>query len=115
MASARSERGIALLIAMMALVFLSALGLALVASTTAETLVAGNFRAAVETAYAADAMAARAMVDLRVTRDWTPLLTGGVRSTFVDGDPTGVRTLDDGSIVDLARIVNLANCNKTTA
>jgi hypothetical protein len=115
MSTRSNERGIALLVAMMALVFMSALGLALVASTTAETLVAANFRAAVETAYAADAMVGRAMVDLRMAADWTPLLTGVVRSTFVDGEPTGVRTLDDGSIVDLDRVVNLADCNKTTA
>ena len=111
---ASSQRGVALVFAMLALVLLSALGLALVAATSSETVIAGNFRVSAETSYAADAIAGRALVDLRTAADWTPVLSGSTRSTFVDGAPSGPRTLLDRSIVDLTKVVNLANCNKAT-
>jgi hypothetical protein len=42
------------------------------------------------------------------------LLTGAVQSAFIDGAPTGVRTLPDGSTLDLSQAANLANCQKVT-
>jgi hypothetical protein len=38
-----------------------------------------------------------------------------VRSPFVDGPPFGRRSLSDGATIDLEAVVNLANCQKTTA
>lgn len=111
----RREQGVALVIAMMALLLMSGLGLALVATTSSETLIAANFRASADVFYAADAMAGRAVADLRSVSDWTTVLTGETRSSFVDGAPAGVRVLADGTPIDLAKILNLANCNKTTA
>ncbi len=107
----RSECGVALL---MAMVLMSGLGLALVATTSSETMIAANFRASVGMSYAADAMAERAITDLRSVTDWTDVLNGSVRSSFVDGAPDGTRTLADGAAIDLGKILNLANCNKST-
>src|SRR5438093_10766776 len=105
-----SERGVALVLALMAILLLSALGLALVLTTSAESMIASNYRNAVEGLYAADAAAERAMNDLAVVATWSSLFDGSERSTFVDGAPSGLRTLADGSSIDLAQVVNMANC-----
>ena len=54
------------------------------------------------------------MSDVAAAADWNQLLDGAVRSSFVDGPPSGTRTLPDGSILDLSQVVSLANCHKTT-
>ena len=51
----QDERGIALLLTLMATVLLTALGGALITLTTAETAIASNYRNAVEAFYAAEA------------------------------------------------------------
>ncbi len=109
------EHGAALIVAMMATLLMTALGLALVLTTTSETMIARNFRAAGEGLYAADAGIERALADLAGASDWNALLAGGVRSTFVDGAPVGTRTLADGSVVDLQALTNLANCQRAGA
>lgn len=102
----RSDRGIALVIALMAILFMSALGAALVMTTSAEALIASSFRTGQQAIYAADAAAEWALADLAaVAPDWPTLLDGGVRSPFVDGPPSGRRTLADGSVVDLESVV----------
>jgi hypothetical protein len=109
------EDGMALVIAMMALLLLTALGTALVMTTSTETLIAGNFRNANEGLYAADAVIERAMDDLLTVPDWNQLLAGSVQSAFIDGAPSGARTLPDGSTIDLTQVLNMANCNKLTS
>jgi hypothetical protein len=54
----------------------------------------------------------RAFADLR-TADWPLVTAGAARSSFVDG-AAGVRTLADGTPLDVTQIPNLANCAKTT-
>jgi PilX N-terminal len=110
----RREDGMAIVIAMMALLLLTALGTALVMTTSTETLIAGNFRNANEGLYAADAAVERAMDDLLTVPDWNQLLSGAVQSAFIDGAPSGARTLPDGSTLDLTQVLNMANCNKLT-
>jgi len=110
----RQDRGVALIVVLLTMVLLSALGVALVLATSAETRIAGNFRTAQQTLYAAEAAAERAIDDLALVPDWSTLIGGGVLSSFVDGPPGGVRQLDDGSRVDLAAVVSFANCQKTT-
>jgi hypothetical protein len=109
------EQGIALIVVLLTMVLLSALGVALVLATSAEVRIAGNFRIAQQTLYAAEAAADRAIDELALVPDWTALLGGGVLSSFIDGSPAGVRQLDDGSALDLTEVVNLANCQKTVA
>lgn len=113
-AEAPPERGIALVVVLMAMVLMSALGVALVLSTSAETHIALNFLRAQQALYAADAAAQRAIDDLRAVADWTTLLSGAVLSSFIDGAPIGPRRLDDGSVLDLGQVLNMANCQKIT-
>jgi len=113
-ARVESDRGVALIIAMMATTLLLTLGGALILLSSSETGIAANFRAAHEARYAADAGLERALADLRREPDFTPVLNGALRSSFVDGLPSGTRTLVDGSSIDLDKTTNLANCNKPT-
>src|SRR5450756_1248554 len=110
----RREDGIALLFAIMAMLLMMALGVALVLTTSTETIIAANFRNSAEGLYAADAALERAIADLLAVSDWNPLLGGLVRSAFVDGAPDGSRTLVDNSLLDLGQTTSLANCQKTT-
>ena len=110
----RDEHGIALIIAMMAMLLMSALGLALMLTTSSETMIAGNFSNSSEALYAADAGVERAMEDILTVPDWNKLLDGSTQSAFVDGAPSGARTLPDGSTIDLTQAINMANCQKIT-
>lgn len=109
---AAGEDGVALVVASMGMLLLMALGAALVLTTSSETMVAANFRSGRQAFYAADAVLERAISELRGVSDWNLVLSGGERSSFADGPPSGVRRLDDGSTVDLEQIVNLANCRQ---
>jgi hypothetical protein len=99
---------------MVVMLLLAVVGTALVLVTSTERVIAGNFSAANESFYAADAALELGIANLRVIDDWSLVLNGSVRSGFVDGAPTGTRTLADGTGLDLGQLVNLANCEKTT-
>jgi hypothetical protein len=102
------ERGVALVLALMAVLLLSALGLALVATTSTELLIASNYRNGQEALYAADAAAERALAELPVVSGWNTLFDGSTTSSFTDGPAAGIRTLADGSALDLAQVVAAA-------
>ena len=104
----------AVILALMATLLMSALGAALVLTTSSEALIAANFRNAQQGVYAADAALGIAMDDLASLPAWNPILDGSAQSAFIDGPPSGLRTLADGSSLDLAQIVNMMNCRKTT-
>jgi hypothetical protein len=109
------EDGFALLSAIMTVLLMSAVGTALILTSSSETMIAAHFRDSLEARYAAGVVLARGVDDLAAVDDWT-LVTGGVlQSTWVDGAPAGERTLSDGSTIDLAQIRNLANCRKSVA
>jgi hypothetical protein len=110
----RRENGIALMVALMAMLLMTALGAALLLTTSSETIIAGNFRTRGEGLYAADAALERIVDDLLTVHDWNALLSGAVQSAFIDGAPNGTRTLSDGSTIDLMQAVDMANCRKTT-
>ena len=100
------DRGVALVIVMMTMLLLTVLGAGLVLTTSAETLIAWNFRGSQQALYAADAAGEWALVDLAaVTPDWPTLLNGSARSWFVDGVAAGKRVLADGSLLDLTAVV----------
>lgn len=107
-----SERGVALLIVLAAIVLLSAVGAALVMTTSTDVLIAANAGAATEAAYAADAAFERALAELRLAPDLTSVLDGTRPSQYVDGAPSGVRTLSDGSTLVLGQVLNRADCQK---
>ena len=110
----RDERGAALVTALMAMLLLSALGLALVLTTNTETAISSNFRSAEEAMYVADAAIERTMQDILTVPDWNTMLNGSVKSAFIDSAAAGARTLADGTILNLDEATNMANCGKTT-
>jgi hypothetical protein len=110
----RSERGMALLVALLSIVLLTALGLGLVMTTMTETLITSNYSESNEATYAADAGVERVMQELLTTADWNRILQGEVRSSFVDGPPSGTRSLPGGGVVDLGGATNMLNCGKAT-
>jgi hypothetical protein len=108
------EDGIALIVALLATLVLSALGLSLMVMASTETVIAGNYRDAVEAFHAADAGLERVIAELAMTPDWAAVLgaPGGVRSaapsSFSDGTSSAV--LADGRTLDLLKMTNLLNC-----
>jgi hypothetical protein len=109
-----SEHGIAVIVAMMGMLMMSALAVALVLGTSSETLIVRNFQTAGSAVYAADALLRYALDELASMPDWSVVLDGSTRSNRTDGLPAGERRLPDGSRVDLTERVNLANCGKLT-
>jgi Tfp pilus assembly protein PilX len=112
---AGDEEGSALVVALLSLLLLTALGLALTLTTMTETVISNNQRLGQEAANAADAAIERTMQDLLATPDWNRALSGSEQSAFVDGTPSGTRTLPNGSTVDLSSIVNMARCGHMAA
>jgi hypothetical protein len=108
------EEGMAVIIALMAMMLMTALGMSLVLTTSSETMISGNFRSGGEALYAADAILERSMDDLLTIPDWDKLLNGSLQSGFIDGPPSGERTLPDGSKIDLNQVLSFANCDKPT-
>jgi hypothetical protein len=107
-----SERGSALVVAMMTMMLLTALGIALILTTSTETMLAANYGSGQEALYAADAAMERAMLEIPGVTDFDALLSGSIKSTFIDG-AAGSRDLPDGSRMDLVALTNLANCGTT--
>ena len=103
------ESPMTLIIALISLVLLSALGTSLTVVMNTELRAAANYAASRETMYAADGALQIASRELLAVGDWNALLSSGALSGFVDGAPSGVRQLGDGSTVDLAQATNLAN------
>jgi len=99
----------------MATLLMMALGTALILMTTIEATIARNYGNSSELLYAADAAAERAADDLASIPDWNSVLAGTSASAFVDGPPSGTRTLADGSMLDLGEMLNMANCARATA
>ena len=105
-----TEHGAALICALMGMTILMALGAALVAITSTETIIAGNFRNSTQAFYAAEAAAELAVAELRTRTHWIGVVEGTERSQFIDGAPGGVRGLPTDAPVDLTAVVNIANC-----
>ena len=93
----KSESPMTLVIALMSLVLLSALGTSLAVVTNTELRAAANYAASRETMYAADGALQIAARELLAVGDWNALLSSGALSAFVDGPPSGVRQLGDGT------------------
>jgi hypothetical protein len=111
----RREDGVALIVALMAMMLLMALGMALVMTTTTETRISGNYAQGTEALYAADAAVERVMDDILTVPDWNNILSGARTSAFIDGAASGKRTLPDGSEIDLTEATNALDCGKTTS
>lgn len=107
-----NERGVALIVALLSMLLLSALGIGLMMTTMTETMISANYRDSGEALYAADAGIERVMQDLLTVPDWDRLISGAVRTSFTDGADPGDRDLPDGSSIDLVAATNMLNCNK---
>ena len=103
-----SEQGVALIVALMAVLLLSALGMGLMLTTTTETLITNNYRDSVEATYAADAAIERVVQDLLTVPDWNDVISGVKKSAFVYGATSGA--LPGGGDIDLAKATNMLNC-----
>jgi len=106
----RDERGIALVIALLATLVMVAIGSALILTATTESRITRNFKNSTEAFYAVDAVLERVVEELRAIADWNLLLGGGAHSAFADGDPNGERALADGRAIDLTAVINDLNC-----
>jgi len=89
--------------ALLAVLVLSAVSAGLMLNATTEAMIAGHFQTSRELRYATESMLAHAVHELGATVDWPAVAAGQVHSTFVDGPP-GIRTLPDGSTLDLTRL-----------
>jgi hypothetical protein len=97
----RDERGTALIIALMAMMLLTALGAAVVMVSSTETNISSNYRNGQEALYAADAAVERVVEDLLMTPRWTDILSGTTQSAFVDGSAGLQKTLPGGGTITL--------------
>ena len=95
------ERGAALIIALMAMMLLTALGAAVVMVSNTETHIAANYRNSQEALYAADAGVERVVEDLLLIPRWNDILAGTSQSGFVDGTMTSTKTLPGGGHITL--------------
>lgn len=94
------ERGIALLVTMMAALLLVAMVGTLAPLATIETAVGVNQRRSVQGLYAAEAALALAAGELGASPDWNGVLNGAAQSTFRSGSLAPA--MPDGSHVDLS-------------
>ena len=104
-----SHRGIALVLALLAIAFFSAMAGGLVLSSLVGRSVAANYEEAVGLANLSDSALELAASELSTIADWGDVLAGGRISAVVDGVP-GVRRLPDGSVVDLTAMTNQRTC-----
>src|SRR4026207_1127633 len=94
-------QGAALIIALMAMMLLTALGAAVVMVSNTETHIAANYRNSQEALYAADAAVERVVQDLLLVPRWNDILAGTAQSGFVDGAMTSAKTLPGGGQMTL--------------
>jgi hypothetical protein len=109
-----TDRGIALIVTLLAIGLFSALGLGLALASSTARLADHNHEAAVTLLNAAESALELAARDLAAVSDWTLVLDGSIRSTAVDGLPDGLRTLPGGGSLDLSRLTNQLTCGRDT-
>jgi hypothetical protein len=101
----KPEAGVALLLTIMTMLLLSAVVGALTLLTSTESLIAASFRGGREVFYSAEAMGEWSVGALTTLADeWTAVTAGLKASTFLDGLPSGLRTVADGAAVDLTAL-----------
>jgi hypothetical protein len=107
-----SERGIALIVAIIVVGVLSALGLSLLLTLALEPRASANQRDSAAALHAADAALELAALDLDRSSDWSAVLSGAVRSTRTDGSPSGTRVLADRNSLDLSELTSRLTCGR---
>jgi hypothetical protein len=107
------EEGAALIIALMAMMLLTALAAGVVMVSSTETKIADNYKNSQEALYAADAAAERVVQDLLMIPRWNDILGGttgaaGTLSAFIDGTAESSKTLPGGGVILLCCGTNSA-------
>jgi hypothetical protein len=95
------EEGTALVIALMAVLLLTALGAAVVMVTNTETKISANYKSSQEALYAADAAVERVVQDLLMVPRWNDILIGTSKSAFIDGLTNDEKKLPGGGTMVL--------------
>ena len=108
------EQGTALIAALLAISLFSALGLALSLSSAVDRMAAANHDDAVHLLNMADAALELAARDLGGIADWNAVLDGRVRSSLVDGPPSGTRRISADSVIDLTGLTNDLTCGRAS-
>jgi PilX N-terminal len=103
-----NQEGSALIVALMAMMLLTALGAAVVMVSSTETRISGNYRDSQEALYAADAAVERVVQDLLLVPRWNDILNGTTQSSFAEGSSTAAITLPNGGTVTLCCGANTA-------
>lgn len=83
----RADDGMAVAVSLLAMALLLAVAIGLVALADEDRVLGANYRGGVETLYAADAAAERALLDLRPLETWDAVLAGIQASTFSESPP----------------------------
>jgi hypothetical protein len=102
--SGPQDRGSALLCVLMIAALLGVAGAALALVVASEASISGNYQAAQQSLYAADAGVERAIGELRVLSTWQtiPAMAGSLAADFNDGQSTA--RAPDGSLLDFAQM-----------
>ena len=106
------DRGIALLITLLAISLFSALGLALSLSSAVDRMAAANHEQAVHLLNMADAALELSARDLGALPDWNAVLDGRALSSLVDGTPDGIRRPFPDTVIDLTGLTNDLTCGR---
>lgn len=111
-ADERSRTGSALVIVLLSVVLLTAVGTGMLFVATTDDMSAANLRDARVMIYAAQGAVERATAELASVPDWGAVLDGSLRSSRVDGPPTGARTLPGGRVIVLESVASEAACGR---
>lgn len=114
MRHSETDRGTALLTALIVMAIVAAMGLGLALTTSLEPLAAANYEANRAARLAAEAGVAIAVHELAGIDDWDLVLGGLVTSAVLDHGDTAV-DLPDGSRAGLRELTDSANCGRAGA
>lgn len=109
-----TDRGVALLTALIVMAIVAAMGLGLALTTNLEPLAAANYAASRSAHLAAEAGVAIAVHELAGLADWDLALAGLVTSSVLEQGYTTV-DLPDGSHASLEELTARANCGRAGA
>jgi hypothetical protein len=112
MMSLTGARGAALVVVLLAVGLLSALGLGVVLASSSGRLSGSNHEQSVALVNAAEAALSLASADLALIQDWSTVLDGSVKSSFVDAPAPAVQTMA-GTTIDVPGLTNRLTCGST--
>ncbi len=97
------ESGAALLLALMTAALLSAIAASLIVTTSVDMLIAGNYRASLETLYVVEAGVERAIAELAGVPDWSAVLSPSPANAVASfDDRSSTSSAPDGRILSVA-------------